>query len=183
MVVVVEAVLAVIADIDVWPAIVVVVGARAAISPAIISDAGRPGHIRKRSVVVVVEQRCVRRFFLSIQRIERRAVHQVDVQPTIVVVVEKANTGTIRFHDELLLGYTHLVDPVAESGLLGDVLEDNRPFVDESTGGNWAPLFIVDRRRRDTSGDASHSTLLLRRGGRRRLLRSAIAGKGNDSDQ
>ena len=51
-------------------AVVVVVGRRAAVSPAGVGHAGLRGHIGKGAVVVVVEQGCVRRLLFSVKRIE-----------------------------------------------------------------------------------------------------------------
>ena len=127
MVVVVEAVLAVVAHIDVGPAVVVVVGDRAAIAPAVVGHAGLGAHIGKCAIVVVVEQRGVGRLFFAVERVEGRAVDQVDVEPAVVVVVDQADAGAVGLDDELLFRHAHLVDPAGEAGLFGDVLKDHRP--------------------------------------------------------
>ena len=91
VIVVVEAVLAVVAHIDVRPAVVVVVGDADAVAPAVIGDAGLRGDIGKRAVVVVAEEGGVRRGFLAVECVEGGAVDQVDGEPAAVVVVDEAD--------------------------------------------------------------------------------------------
>ena len=56
MVVVVEAVLAEVGDVDVGPAIVVVVGDGYAYAPAVVGDSGFIGDVGEGAVVIVVEE-------------------------------------------------------------------------------------------------------------------------------
>ena len=147
MVVVVEPVLSVVAHKEIGPAVVVVVGNRAAIAPAVVGHAGLGAHIGKGSVVVVVKQRGVRRLLLAVKRVECRAVDEVDIEPAVVVVVDQADAGSVGLNDEVLLRHAHLVDPAGEPGLFGDVLKDHRPLVDESSGGDGPLLRVVDQPR------------------------------------
>ena len=174
VIVVVEPVLAVVAHVDVGPAVVVVVGNRAAISPAVVGHAGLLRDIGERAVVIVVEQRGVRRLFLAVERVEGRAVDEVDIEPAVVVVVDQANAGAVGLDDEVLLRGAHLVDPAGEPGLFGDVLKDHRAGVDEAARGDGPFLLVVDRGSADAAGDA-HSILAGLCGRWGRLLRPAIA--------
>ncbi len=75
--------------IDVGPAIVVVVADGYAKAPAIVGDAGLGGDVGEGSVVIVVKQRGVWCGCFADERVEGRAVDEVDVEPAIVVVVEQ----------------------------------------------------------------------------------------------
>ena len=89
VVVVVEAVLAEVADVDVGPAVVVVVADGHAEAPAVVGHAGFCGDVGEGAVVVVVEERGVRRRGFAGQRVEGGAVDEIDVEPAIVVVIEQ----------------------------------------------------------------------------------------------
>src|ERR1019366_1625700 len=109
MIVVVETVFAVVADVHVGPSIVVVVRDAHAISPTIVGYPSLGSHIGERAVVVVMKQRRVRRLFLAIECIEGRSVDQVNVEPAVIVVVDQADTRAVGFDDEILLWHAHLV--------------------------------------------------------------------------
>src|ERR1017187_7420910 len=119
---------------------------------------------RATAVVVVVKQRGVRRRFFAIKRAESRPVDQIIIEPAVVVVVDKANTGAVGLDDELLLRHTHLVYPSGKPCLLGNVFEDDRPLVDESSRGDWSPLFVINRRCYHARRDPTHTASLLWRG-------------------
>src|SRR6185437_6719222 len=124
MVVVVKPVLAVVADKQVGPTVVVVIGNRASVAPAIVGHAGLRRDIGKRAIVVVMEERGVRRIFLAVQRIESRSVHKIDIEPAVVIVIDEAYAGAIRLDDEVLFRRAHLVTPVGEPSLPRDVFKD-----------------------------------------------------------
>jgi hypothetical protein len=84
--------------------------------------------------MIVVEQCGVRRLFLSIQRIECRAVHEIDIEPAIVVEVDQADARTIGLNNEVFLWHAHFVAPATESRPLRGVFEDDRPLVDKPAG-------------------------------------------------
>src|ERR1700732_3836694 len=107
MVVVVEPVLAVVADKEIGPAVAVIIRNRAAVSPAIIRHPGLLRYFGERSVMIVVEQCGVWRLFLSIERIECRAVHEIDIEPAIVVEVDQADARTIGLNNEVFLWHAH----------------------------------------------------------------------------
>ncbi len=123
VIVVVETVLAVVGDVEIVPAVVVVVTDADALSPA--GRAARPafcGHVGEGAVVIVAIE-MVRRSFAALGRFQRRAVHDEDVRPAIVVVVEDGDAGACGLDDVLLA-----VDAAEdlrhrESGFLGNVHE------------------------------------------------------------
>jgi len=66
-----KTILAKVGDVDIGPAIVVIIAHGNAEAPAVIRDPGLHAHIRERSVTVVVEESRVRRGPLSAQSIFR----------------------------------------------------------------------------------------------------------------
>ena len=119
--------------------------------------------------MIVAKQGGVRRRLLAVESVEGRAVHQVDVEPAIVVVVDQADARAVRLHDELLLRHAHLVDPAGEACGLGDVLKDHRALIDESTGSDRPLLGVILWRRLHARRNAAADSRLLwwRRGGLR----------------
>ena len=89
----------------------------------------------------------MRRRLFTVQRVKRRAIHQVNIEPAVVVVVDQANTRAVRLHDELLLRHAHLVDPTRQARSLGDVLEDHRAAVNEFACRDRPLLRVILRRR------------------------------------
>ena len=103
MVVVIQAVFAEVRDVEIGPAIVIVIADGDAEAPAFVGDAGLFGHIGERAVVVVVEERGVRGGGFAALRFEGGAVDQIDVEPAIVIVIEKRDARAGGFEDVLLL--------------------------------------------------------------------------------
>src|ERR1700738_3519880 len=60
VVVVIQAILAVVGDVNVRPAVIVIVSDGDAKTPALVGNTGFVGDVRKSSVVIVVKQHCVR---------------------------------------------------------------------------------------------------------------------------
>ena len=71
MVVVVQTVLAKVADIDIRPAVVVIIRDGNAHAPPLIGHARFRSHIGKRTIVIVMKQRSLRRSRLSVHRVHR----------------------------------------------------------------------------------------------------------------
>src|SRR6185437_8159170 len=86
VVVVVKAILAEICHVEVGPAVVVVIANGAAESPAVVFDPGDIGDVGKRLIVIVAEERSVRRRGLAVERVVGRSVDQINVEPAVVVV-------------------------------------------------------------------------------------------------
>ncbi len=145
VVVVVEPILAEVGDIDVGPAVVVVVSDGHAEAPAIVADAGFLGHVGEGAVVIIVEERGMRRESFSIERGLGAAVHEIDIQPAIVVVIQEGDAGADAFEDVFLVGRTHDVMPFGQACLGGDVLEDDRASLDRATLCDGQVVRVGDR--------------------------------------
>ena len=76
----------------------------------------------------------MRRGRLSRHGVGCRSIHQVDIEPAIVVVVKKTDTGALRFNDEFLFRRSGDIPPFGEPGLFGYIVEHNRPRLYEATG-------------------------------------------------
>ena len=61
--------------------------------------------------MIVVKEGSVWWLRLAIQRFIGRAVHQVDIEPAIMVVVQQGHAGSGRFQDVVLLRISHPVLP------------------------------------------------------------------------
>ncbi len=104
VVVVVEAILAKVADVDVRPAVVIVVADGDAEAPAVIADTGLGCDVGECAVVVVVEESGVWSGAHAVECVFCASVDEVDVEPTVIVVVEKSDTGTDGVDDGFLVG-------------------------------------------------------------------------------
>ena len=176
VVIVVQAVLPQIGDVEIGPAIVVIVAHRAAKPPPVIRDSRFFRHLGKRSIAVVVEERRVRRNRLPAQCVDGRSIHQVDVEPAVVVVVEKADARTLGLDNDLLRGSAGRIVPPCQAGLFGCIHENNRACLDETASGDGTMLAVELGL---LSAAASHSPLLLRAF----LGRHARVGRGYLCDQ
>ena len=99
--VVVEAVLAVVGDVKIFPSVVVVVANANALSPAGRGQAGFGGHVGEGSVMIVAVQ-MIAGALPGRKPFELRAIHQKDVGPAVVVVVENRDAGSGGFDDVFL---------------------------------------------------------------------------------
>jgi hypothetical protein len=85
-------------DVDVFPAVIVVVADGHAVSPAAKIQPGLRRHIGERAVMIVVIE--ARRMALAgLVVLDRRAVNQKDVHPAVVVVVERSRAAALGFND------------------------------------------------------------------------------------
>jgi hypothetical protein len=124
VVVAIEAVLAVVGYIQVRPAVVVVIANRASVSPAVVGYAGLFRHVGEGAVVIVMEESRVGRGGLAGKRIVCGAVHQINVEPAVIVIVQETNAGAFGLEDEALLRRACRVMPARKSRGLGNILED-----------------------------------------------------------
>ena len=122
MVVVIKAIPAIVGDVKIVPTVVVVISSTHALSPASRGQAGLNRHVAECSVVVIAVKAIARGvgcgFF-----IQPSAVHQKDVGPTVVIVIEDRNSGAGGFDDvffrvDAAENFLH-----GQAGLLGDVDE------------------------------------------------------------
>src|SRR5947209_4102855 len=91
MVVVIQAILAEICDVEVGPAIIVIIADCDAESPTPVSYAGRVCCVSKRSIVVIVQEHGPRCRLLAFEGGECGSVQQIYVQPAVVIVIKKRN--------------------------------------------------------------------------------------------
>ena len=106
--------------------------------------------------MIVVEERGVRRRSLVCQRFVSRPVHQVDVEPAIVVIINEPDTGADRLKDVRLLGRAGDLMPSRQPGTLGNVLEDHGTGIDETSSRN-GPMLRVEDCGMSRTGVHSHS--------------------------
>jgi hypothetical protein len=92
-----------------------------------------------------VEQGGVGRGCLAGKRVVGASVDQVDVEPTVFVVVQQRHTRAWGLEDVLLLRSAHSVVPDGEAGFGGYVLKDHRAGFYEAASGDGA-LFGVEHR-------------------------------------
>ena len=97
----VQPILSVIRDIQVFPPVIVIVPNANSLPPTRGSKSGFLGHVRKSTVMIVAVQ--VAGWFLSAWKaFELGAVDQKNVRPAIVVVVENRDSRAGRLNDVLL---------------------------------------------------------------------------------
>ena len=82
---------------------------------------------------------------LSVERREGGAIHQVDVEPAVVVVVDQPDAGARGLDDELLLPRAGAMMKLIQSGLLRDVRKYDRCAVHKPTCRDRAGLGVLDR--------------------------------------
>jgi len=156
MVVVVKAVLPIIGYIQVRPAVVVVIANRAPVAPAVVGHAGLFRHVGERAIVIVVKESRVRRGGFARKRIISRSVHKINVQPAVIVIIQKTHTRSLGFKNEALFRSARRVMPACKTGLFGNILKDNWTGLYEAARRDGAVLAIELRRLRAGIG---HSTL------------------------
>src|ERR1700736_6242326 len=125
VIIVIQAIFAEVGDVDVRPSIVVVVGDGNAEAPALVGDAGFRCDIGESTVMIVVEESGVRRGLGAFHGSDSRAVEEVDVEPAIVVVIEKSDSGTGSVEYRGFFLGAGAVMKAGEAGLLGDIFEDD----------------------------------------------------------
>src|SRR5208282_2914820 len=164
VVVAIEPVSAEVANKNVGPSVVVKVADGHPESPAVIRYTCLGGYIGKCAIVIVVEERCVRWRFSPGECVVGGSVHQVNIEPAVIVIVDKPHTRTVSLKDVLLLGGSHHVTPLSQPGRLCHILENYGSFVHESACGNWTLLLVVYRGEGSRRRNAAHAALrLLRR--------------------
>ena len=97
----IEAVLAVVGDVEVFPSVVVVVADADALAPAGCGEAGFRGDVGEGAVVIVAVE-VVGGRLPGGKSFELGAIDQEDVGPSVVVVVEDGDAGAGGFDDVLL---------------------------------------------------------------------------------
>ena len=160
MVVVVEAALTVVGHKNVWPAVVVIVRANRADTPAFVADSSFGGYVGESAVMIVVKQRSARCGGAAFGRLIRTAVDEVDVQPSVVVIIQQRDTGAEGLDDVALLCRADPVLEGGQTGFRGDVLKHDGTGFDEAPRGNRTLLRVENRGVRTPGGGTAGSSRL-----------------------
>src|SRR5262249_55389968 len=144
-----------------------------AVPPSLIRHTRFICDISKRAVAVVTIERGARRLHLSAQRIERRTVDQVDIEPAVVVIINKGAARARRFNEVILgrragdeakaaeaCGLRHVDEAHARRGVggrLGNLRSQRRGFLlgccgRWGGGGGPGPPKTEDPRLKKTAG-------------------------------
>src|SRR5271157_5023380 len=115
-------VLAVVGDVEIFPAVVVVVADTDALSPTARGQARFRGDIGERAVMIVAVE-MVRRPLTGFRRFQGCAVHDEDIEPAIIVVVEDGDARACGLNNVLLAVGPAEDFRYRQPGLLGDINE------------------------------------------------------------
>ena len=131
-IVVIQNVAAIIVEIDVAKAVIVIIRARNSQSHFLITDTGPGSDVCEFPVsIVAIKSVTGRRHFASLlvaRRLNRSAIQEVDVQVTVCVEIEHGQTSTHALDNEELPVATVGVDEV-DSGLVCNIAQDNRTAI------------------------------------------------------
>src|SRR5579859_7222433 len=97
-VVAIEDVFSVVGDVEIFPAVVVIVADADSLAPAGVGQAGFVRDIGESTVVIVMVEMAGREIARG-RSIESGAVHDEDVRPAVVVVIEDGDAGSSGFND------------------------------------------------------------------------------------
>ena len=148
MMVVIKTVSAEIGDVDVRPPVVIVITYGYAEAPAFIGYACMIGGVGECAIVIIVKQHRSGRGFLSFLRGKRGAVEQVDVEPSVIVVIQQSDARTGSFKKGGLLWTSGAVMKLLETGLLGSVGEHRGRAVHEAASSDGTRQGVFHRRMR-----------------------------------
>ena len=124
-VIVVKNVAAKVGDEEIVKAVVVVVADATGLSPAGTSQAGLFGDIGEGAVTIVVKQ-ITGGIAVPNRRIKAGSVHQKNIEPAVVVIVEQRHPATHLLEQKLLVGRAAgNVPGVPQPGLASDVGEND----------------------------------------------------------
>src|SRR6185503_13307515 len=138
VIIVVKAILPKIRNVDVGPSVVVIISDGNAESPALIGYPGVIGHVAKRPIMIVVEQRGARCWRLTVQSGEGRAVDKVNIQPTIVVIIQEPYAGADGLENGFLLRGTGTMMKSVQASGFRELLEYRRRSVYKSSRSDGA---------------------------------------------
>ena len=118
----VEAILAVVRDVEVFPSVIVVVANADALPPSGCIQSGLDGYIAE-SAIVIIAIKMVGRTLACGEAFQRRAIHKEDVGPAVIVVVKDRGAAAGRFDNVFLRLLAAKDDGRGQAGFLGDVGE------------------------------------------------------------
>ena len=131
-VVAIEPVPAEIGDVEIGPAVVVVVPDDGAETPTFVGHSRRGRGVGEGAVAVVAIEGRLRMFLLASNRLEAGTVDQVDVDPAVPVVVEEGHASGRDLHQETFHLRSGAVSEAAQTASRRDVGEDHGRSVDET---------------------------------------------------
>ena len=117
-----QTVLPVVRDVEILPAIIVIVASANALSPTRRAQAGFHRDVGESAIMIVAIE-VIRRPLTRRKSFQRRAVDDENVRPAIVVVVEDGNPGSGRLNDVFLRVLAAEDNGRSQAGFLGDVDE------------------------------------------------------------
>src|SRR5260221_9151158 len=103
MVIMIETVLPVIRDVEIFPTIIIVVSDANALTPPRGNKTGLHGDIRESSIMIVVIQ-VVGGSMIGWESFQRGAVHNENIWPSVVVVIKNGHARSGRL-DDVFLGF------------------------------------------------------------------------------
>src|SRR5579864_8857490 len=162
-------------------AIVVVVAPRGTGGPTTESDTGFVCDIGEGAVVVVVQEHGAWGGFLARQCSEGRTVHQVDVEPAVIVVVKQGHAGTRGFKNSRLFRTSRAMVKLVESGLLRDIKKNQRGAINKPPGSDGTGLRVFNRGMRSAGRNPHWLGLLWLVV--RRVLRHCSGGEQSEYEQ
>ena len=121
-VVVVENIFAVVGDVQIFEAVIVVIADAHALSPASVSQAGFFGDVGECAVVIVAIE-VAGRHLAGRQRFQLGAVHDENIRPAVVVVIKNGDARSRRFNDVFFCVFAAKNYRCNEPGLLRDIGE------------------------------------------------------------
>src|SRR5206468_12409292 len=136
--IVVETILAEVADQEIVVAVAVVVADACALSPAARAEPGPGRHVLERSVAFVAIETIGWRL-VRWKSFERRAVDEEQIEPSVVVVIDERDAGPRRLEQVLVSRRSAEHGDVVEAGFAGDV-DEREPEVRATfvwRGGMW----------------------------------------------
>ena len=136
-------------------AVVVVITSGDAHAESTAGNAGFFRHVGEGAVVVVAIQGVAKRF-LGLEEIGRPAVHQVDVHPAVVVVVEEGTARAERFGEIALFGHCIVVDPCDSARSRGQLFKQRSSIASWQADGE-------EKHQAEIAGKMSCSTTETRR--------------------
>src|SRR5467141_5006244 len=101
MVIVIKPVFAIIGDVEIFPSVVVVVSRANSLAPARSDESRLLSHVGESSIMIVVIQ-MIRRSLIGGEALQRCAIHDEDVGPSVVVIIENGDAGSSRLDDVFL---------------------------------------------------------------------------------
>jgi hypothetical protein len=121
VVVAIQTIAAEVGNVEVFPAVVIEISNADALPPSLICNARHVGNIREAAPVIIAIEHGAWRPRFVLQDIERRAVDQIDIQPPVIVEVEKRATGAGGLDQVILGGGPRKMAKGAETGFACDI--------------------------------------------------------------